>query len=326
MKSSNTENIIVSIVCNTYNQEDYIADALESFIMQKTSFKFEILVHDDASTDSTANIVREYEKKYPDLIKPIYEAENQYSQKNGMIAKQQYGRAKGKYIAFCEGDDYWLDDEKLQKQVDFMESHPGYSLCVHTAQTVEADTKKVIDYISVSEEDRDMTVDEMIMKWGCELPTNSMLYLKNLRDEYPEFLLHAPVGDYPLTLYLSLKGKVRFMSDCMSAYRHMAKGSWSTSFLTDNKEAWERRINLLEGFVVMLNQIDRYSRFKYHKKIKQRISGYHNDMVYYAQLCKSKEIIDKVYKFLPLKFKLIYFLECHFPIVIKIYNKVRGFK
>lgn len=123
----NTEPL-VSINCTAYNHEVYIRNTLEGFLMQKTDFKFEILIHDDASTDQTANIIREYEKKYPEIIKPIYQKENQFS-KNISISKQfQYPRARGKYIAICEGDDYWTDPYKLQKQVDFLEAHPDYGL------------------------------------------------------------------------------------------------------------------------------------------------------------------------------------------------------
>ncbi len=114
--------IMVSIVCDAYNHEKYIADALEGFVMQKTNFAFEILVHDDASTDRTAEIIRDYEKRYPNLIKPIYETENQYSKQDGSLERIQFGRVKGKYTAMCEGDDYWTDPLKLQKQFDAMES------------------------------------------------------------------------------------------------------------------------------------------------------------------------------------------------------------
>ncbi len=131
MISNNNTESLVSIDCLTYNHENYIRDALEGFLMQKTDFAFEVLIHDDASTDQTANIIRKYEKKYPGVIKPIYQKENQFSQ-DGDISKQfQYPRAKGKYIAICEGDDYWTDPYKLQKQVDFLEAHPDYGL-VHS--------------------------------------------------------------------------------------------------------------------------------------------------------------------------------------------------
>ena len=116
--------IKISIICNAFNHARYIRDTLDGFVMQKTDFKFEILIHDDASTDETADIIREYEAKYPDLIKPIYQKENQYSKDVWITDVFQLRRSKGKYIALCEGDDYWTDPDKLQKQYDALESHP----------------------------------------------------------------------------------------------------------------------------------------------------------------------------------------------------------
>ena len=108
--------------------------------MQKTNFAFEVLVHDDASTDGTADIIREYENKYPDLIKPIYQSENQFSQKKGIMRNFQYPRVKGKYIALCEGDDCWISANKLQKQVDFMETNPECTLICHNSKRINYET------------------------------------------------------------------------------------------------------------------------------------------------------------------------------------------
>lgn len=323
MNTVSKENILVSIVCNTYNQEDYIADALESFVMQKTNFKFEILVHDDASTDTTADIVREYEQKYPELIKPIYQTENQYSQKNGVITKLQYGRAKGKYIAFCEGDDYWTDENKLQKQADFMEANPQYSLCVHAASVVDGSTGEFMYEINVSDTDRDMTVDEIIMRWGCELPTNSMMYRRELRDGYPAFLLKAPVGDYPLTVYLSFCGKVRYMSDNMSSYRYMAKGSWSSQFMEDDENSLRRRINLYTQFQEMFRQIDDYTKKKYHDVIERRILEYDVSMLELSEGCGDKKLAKKYYSRLPVKRKILHTTEKHASWLIELYTRFR---
>jgi glycosyltransferase involved in cell wall biosynthesis len=123
---------LVSICCLTYNHAPFIRKCLEGFLMQQTNFPIEILIHDDCSTDSTTEIIREYEAKYPDLIFPLYEEENQYSRGGaGKMDLYNYRRARGKYIAYCEGDDYWTDPLKLQKQVDFMEANPEYSVCFH---------------------------------------------------------------------------------------------------------------------------------------------------------------------------------------------------
>lgn len=121
--------LMVTIQCITYNHEKYIRQCLEGFVMQKTNFRFEAIVHDDASTDGTADIIREYAKQYPDIIKPIFETENQYSKHDGTIGKIIRQNTFGKYVAMCEGDDYWIDPLKLQKQVDFLECHPE---CVYS--------------------------------------------------------------------------------------------------------------------------------------------------------------------------------------------------
>ena len=114
---------VVSICCIAYNHEPYIEDALEGFLIQETDFPFEILIHDDASTDKTADIIHEYEARYPKLIKPIYQTKNQYSQ-GKKPSYFNFERAQGEYIAMCEGDDYWIDPLKLQKQVDFLKKNP----------------------------------------------------------------------------------------------------------------------------------------------------------------------------------------------------------
>lgn len=129
-------NPLVSICCLTYNHSLFIRKCLDGFLMQETDFPFEILIHDDASTDGTDIIIKEYADKYPDLIFPIYETENQYSKgfslsPSAMDIEYNYSRATGKYIAYCEGDDYWTDPHKLQKQINFLETHSDYSVCWH---------------------------------------------------------------------------------------------------------------------------------------------------------------------------------------------------
>ena len=120
---------LVSINTLTYNHAPYIRQCLDGIMMQKTTFPFEVLIHDDASTDGTADIIREYEVRYPDIIKPIYQTENHYSKGFSINKEFMFPRIRGKYVAFCEGDDYWIDPLKLQKQIDFLESHPDYSIC-----------------------------------------------------------------------------------------------------------------------------------------------------------------------------------------------------
>jgi len=133
---------IVSVICTTFNHESYIRQALDGFVMQQCTFPVEVIVHDDASTDKTGEIIKEYVKKYPELIKPILQTENQYSKGFNVWADLFTKEAKGKYIALCEGDDYWTDSNKLQKQVDFLEANPEFSLCCHRYKTYDEESKK----------------------------------------------------------------------------------------------------------------------------------------------------------------------------------------
>jgi len=122
---------LVSIICLTYNHEHYVEDAIKGFIMQKVDFPIEVIIHEDASTDGTAAIIKEYHERFPDMIIPVYQKENQFSKGIGVIRKIVFGMAKGKYICYCEGDDFWTDPLKLQKQVHFLENNPDFAM-VHT--------------------------------------------------------------------------------------------------------------------------------------------------------------------------------------------------
>lgn len=137
--------VLLSICCITYNHENYISQAIEGFLAQKTSFNFEIIIHDDASTDATASIVKKYEQEHPNLIKAIYQTENQYSKGIKPWPNFVFPIARGKYIALCEGDDYWTDPNKLQKQVDFLEANPEYNLTCHRYQTYNETTKTLTE-------------------------------------------------------------------------------------------------------------------------------------------------------------------------------------
>lgn len=131
---------LVSICCFAYNHKKYITKCMEGFLIQQTNFPFEVIIHDDASTDNTADIIREYSAKYQEFFSPIYQTVNQCSIERGRVSKIVYNLAKGKYIAFCEGDDYWTDPFKLQRQVDFLEANPQYSLVWHRFKKLNQNT------------------------------------------------------------------------------------------------------------------------------------------------------------------------------------------
>ncbi len=179
---------LVSICCITYNHAPFIRQALDGFLMQKC-VDFEILIHDDCSTDGTTEIIREYAEKYPDIIKPLYETENQYS-KGVWVDGFNYRRAKGKYIAYCEGDDYWTDPLKLQKQVDFMESYPDYSVCFHTFRNHIVQTDEYIEPAPTqllrdngNPDGMDITMDMYFRKWYTQ-PMTMLFRLSSFSFEW----------------------------------------------------------------------------------------------------------------------------------------------
>lgn len=176
---------LVSICCLTYNHASFIKACLDGFLAQKTDFPIEILVHDDASTDGTDAIIRDYAERYPQIIYPLYEDENQYSKgmQNEMDIVYNYARARGKYIATCEGDDYWTDPLKLQKQVDFLEEHPDYSVCFHRCEHLHVDTGTMTKdgcgrHFRQGKEGVDISLDMFFESWVTQPLT--MMFRKSM--------------------------------------------------------------------------------------------------------------------------------------------------
>ena len=213
---------MVSICCLAYNQEAYIRDALDGFLKQKTDFLFEVLIHDDASTDHTADIIREYEAKYPDIIKPVYQKENQWRKGIPFSFTYNSSRAKGKYLAFCEGDDYWTDPLKLQKQFDFMESHPEYALCCSDAYKL-IEESGVTYQNKLSPTSRELTYREL--NGNVHVITATMFFRRDYAfrfyRERPQLMKNRKwlMGDLPLVLYIAANHKVYYIADTLACYR-----------------------------------------------------------------------------------------------------------
>ncbi|MDO4266850.1 MAG: glycosyltransferase [Eubacteriales bacterium] len=222
------ETMMVSICCITYNQEPYIRDALEGFLRQKTSFPFEILIHDDASTDGTAQVIREYADRFPDRIFPILQKENQYAKGlTSVSGTYNFPRARGRYIAMCEGDDYWTDENKLQRQVDFMEANPGCSLCFHSAR-IEVQGRALTERrMRPYRGSRRVSPEEIIDKTSG-YPTASLLFRRELVSRLPEFYEQAPIADIPLQLMAAAAGWAWYIDRPMCVYRLGGVSSWTT--------------------------------------------------------------------------------------------------
>lgn len=261
-------NLMVSIACFTYNHEDYIRDAIEGFLMQKTNFKFEILIHDDASTDKTAEIIKEYEQKYPELFKPIYQTENQFSQGSEFVILN-LNRAKGKYIAFCEGDDYWTDPYKLQNQVDFMEANEGYSLCGHKTKIIDTRNYFVLGYYGESGESREIDFSELM--YGHPFHLSSMMYRANLMDAHNQsFVNSAFIGDYAYCLWLGTLGKIYCINEEMSVYRKYVNNSWTSK----NTTTLQNQIKIYLKLIKMFQDFDVFTVGNYAELVNEAVIHY----------------------------------------------------
>ncbi len=218
MSSLNGGSPLVSILTLAYNHGRYLRECLEGIVSQKTDFKFELLIHDDASTDNTAAIIREYEQKFPDIIKPIYQTENQYSKGVKIGKTHLYPRAKGKYIAICEGDDFWIDPLKLQKQVDFMEANPEYSMCCTNIYRMEDKTgRKWCRFYK----NRVITLNELMYQRN-RIATLSVMMRAELAREYNtvnETMPRWPMGDMPMWIWMASKGDIYKLPDVTAVYR-----------------------------------------------------------------------------------------------------------
>ncbi|WP_161491466.1 glycosyltransferase [Vreelandella lionensis] len=212
-------------MCATYNHVNFIEDAIKGFIAQKTDFPFEVIIHDDASTDGTQEVIKRYAEKYPDLIRPIYQKENQYSQ-NRKPLDICLPLTKGRYVAICEGDDYWTDPKKLKIQFDYMERHPDCVVTHHNAFVFDScglvrESKLPKDCI------RSYKKDELLRN-DCFLLTLSMMFRKKF-DKFPKEKGNVGNGDNFLISMLGLYGESASL-ECVkpAAYRLHADSTWSS--------------------------------------------------------------------------------------------------
>ena len=268
---------MVSIRTQTYNHEQYIAQALDSFLQQETNFPFEIVVHDDASTDKTADIIREYEAKYPKIIKPIYETENQYSKKDGSLRKIMDNACKGKYIAYCEGDDYWCDPHKLQMQYEAMEAHPECSLCTHIVQCVSEQGNPVERFhpphglFNTNIIQQDELAQAIIANFRYPFQTSSYFILNDLLRKNESFFDIPGNGDEKIMRLCLNNGKTYFISKTMSCYRLQSIGSWSSKM----RYSKEMRMTNLYNNIKLNQEFDKYSNYRFHKFVEIAIRKNH---------------------------------------------------
>lgn len=288
----------VSVYCFAYNHEKFIRDTLEGFVNQITDFEYEVFVHDDASTDGTKKIIQEYEQKFPGLIKPIYQKVNQYSQGANLVKDFIFPKMNGQYVAICEGDDYWCDQYKLQKQVDFLDSHSDYGACVHNTVVLEMDNGNQ-RLLNPSMIPYDLDIRHVIREGSSDYHTSAVMYrMEHARviysDDCPAFY-HKPknIEDYPLSIYLTLHGKVRYLPDIMSVYRYGTPGSFTKSI-----GKLEMYLEVRRSVIEMLKSVDEYTEYSLHSEIKEIIEERYMEILTLStdfHVLKDPEI-EKIYQ------------------------------
>lgn len=320
----------VSVICITYNHAMFIRRTLEGFISQKTDFQFEVIVHDDASTDGTTDIVREYYNKYPEIIVAMFEDKNQYSQgKFRDVRKKMTEMVRGEYIAWCEGDDYWIDPFKLQKQVDYLESNKEYSFCVSHVRYHDLYTK-TDSLIPSDPSDRDYSTEEIIIG-GAIFQLSGIVMRADIYKQMPTCFRAKGFGDIQIYLYGALSGKCHVLSDVMSQYNHGVDGSFTDRMMSADVE---KRIIHQTQYYSMLERVNEYYNYAYNDAFKYAIDrikfsiavlnkDYESAKQYsvFWKAYKKQVIRDRIANYMPwarvAKRKLIYLLNSRKKLLFK---------
>lgn len=254
----------LSVLMVTYNHESYIAQALDSVLMQEVDFEYEIVVGEDCSTDSTRKIILDYYSKYPHKFKLLLHDNNQGACKNFL---QSFKACNGDYIAYLEGDDYWTSKDKLQKQVDFLDSHPEYTICFHNCEEFYDDGDKPSwNYCTVGQK-ATSTLEDLLINCNF-IPSCSVVFRNRLFDKFPDWYSELAIGDWTLHILNAQVGNIAYINEVMSRHRHHAGGVWSLR---------NQAKNILD-VIYAYEVINNYLLYKYKSTIRDKISDYYNQL------------------------------------------------
>lgn len=261
----------LTVIVMTYNHKDYIEKAIDSILAQNTNIDYDILIHDDLSDDGTYEILLKKQKQFPNKIRIIRQDTRKFliDGFNMMIYKYVVPHIESKYVAYCDGDDYWCDDNKLQKQFDFMKNHDDYSMCFHNAYQLKKDGDMSSKWFMDEEGDVDMPfiIDD---KPGIHIATSSIFLKSEVFKDFSDWRKSYPVEDIPMYMTAALYGKIHRFKDIMCVYRQFASGSWSSQNIDNRK----RNIRHLEDMKTSIVSFDKQTNNKYHDLVIKQIESF----------------------------------------------------
>ena len=313
------KNIKVTVICLTYNHEKYIETCIKGFLLQQTTFDFEVIIHDDAPTDRTQGIIKKYAEKYPRIIIPILEKENLMSKGVNIVEEIMMPRARGEFIAFCEGDDCWIDKNKLQMQVEYLDLHPEYSACVHNTFFHHCERKMKDFPMFVWNKNTDLMFED-ILRWSSYgYQTSSLMTRKELVAKTPPF----GYCEYPLALYLVLSGKIYFMANVMSLYRFRSNKMATRANVLYKEKIENEYKETIEMLYKVYDYVDKskkelvYNKVKSYEKTLSKIMKLTEDEYFIAY--KKSERVSTIKYFIRANFQNVYKLLKN--IQLDYYNK-----
>lgn len=240
--------LLLSVSMVTFNHEKYIAQAIEGVLMQKCSFDFELVIGEDCSTDNTKKIILDFQKKYPKIIKPIFNKKNIGPNYNII---QLFNKSKGKYIAICDGDDYWTDENKLEKQLDHLETHPEISLCFHRTNILRNENSKLTVH-SLPKPQPNYSFGDLI-EHDLFVPSNSVIFLNTIK-KFPKWFYKLPYGDIGIYFLVTRNANMGFLPEIMSIYRIHENGMWSQK---DKKEQYKAKYEFFKTLFPYLKKSEK---------------------------------------------------------------------
>jgi glycosyltransferase involved in cell wall biosynthesis len=216
----------VSVLVITYNNERFITEAIDSIVTQKVNFDYEIIIGEDCSTDRTREIVIDFRDRYPDKIHLLLNEKNVGGRRNFI---QILKVSRGDYIAILEGDDYWTSPNKLQKQVDFLDNHPDFTICFHSAGWLDQESGEIKSWKYGPPVIKPYYTIDDLLEHSNFIPTCSVMFRNNLLGEFPKWFWEAGIGDFPLHILNAQHGKIGYIDEAMSVYRVHGAGIRSGS-------------------------------------------------------------------------------------------------